>query len=605
MFQSFDDIADPSLGAARLALLRPELARRGLAGFLVPRADEWQGEYVPASAERLKWLTGFSGSAGMAVVLVERAALFVDGRYTLQAKNQVDTALFEIVDVTATPPSTWLPTVVAKGDRIGYDPWLHTLAAVRRLRQALEAVGAELVETEGNPLDAVWANRPAPPLGKVSIQPRDLTGADVADKVTLIAGLVAEKKADVAVVTQPDSIAWTFDIRGADVPHTPLALSFALIPAEGRPTLFIDGRKLGNAERDHIEGHADVAEPAAFAAALEALGRAGRKVLLDPNWAPDTIARSITAAGGTLVEGDDPIILPKARKNAAEIGGTRAAHERDGAAFAQFLAWFDREAPGGGLDEITAVEMLEDCRRRTGHLVDISFDTISGAGPNGAIVHYRVTRATNRKIEPGTLFLIDSGAQYRDGTTDITRTIAVGEPTAEMRDRFTRVLKGHIAIATARFPKGSSGAQLDTLARHALWQAGLDYDHGTGHGVGVFLSVHEGPQGISKRSTAILEPGMIVSNEPGYYKTGEYGIRIENLVLVTEAAVPPGGDRPMHGFETLTFAPIDRRLIDTQLLTRAELQWLDQYHARVASVLGPLVDEETRGWLMAATARLD
>lgn len=605
MFQSFDDIADPSLGRARLAALREELTRRALTGFIVPRADEHQGEYVPPSAERLKWLTGFSGSAGVAVVLADTAALFVDGRYTLQAGAQVDTTAFEIVDLVSTPPHVWLKTRLRDGDRFGYDPWLHTISGVRNLARAAETAGADLVAVETNPLDAVWSDRPAPPVGRVTVQPIALAGELAAAKIARLQDGLVERKADAVVLTQPDSIAWTFNIRGGDVPHTPIPLAFAILPARGRPALFVDGRKLGTAERAHLEDLAEVAEPDRFAAALAALGAEKATVLLDPAWTAEAVARRVTAAGGVLIEGDDPVTLPKARKNAAEIAGARAAHLRDAAAFARFLAWFDREAPKGGLDEIAVVEALEAFRRETGELVEISFDTISGAGPNGAVVHYRVTRQTNRKVEPGTLFLIDSGAQYRDGTTDITRTLAVGEPTAEMRDRYTRVLKGMIGVATARFPKGTTGAHLDALARMALWQAGLDYDHGTGHGVGSYLSVHEGPQRIAKTGHVALEPGMILSDEPGYYKTGEYGIRIENLILVTEPAPIAGGDRPMMGFETLTLAPFARALIAPALLTRAEIRWIDAYHARVRDAVAPLVDDPTRAWLATATASLD
>ncbi len=607
MFQSFDEIADPTLGAGRAARLRTELERRGLTGFIVPRADEHQGEYVPPGAERLRWLTGFSGSAGVAVVLANRAAIFVDGRYTLQAQAQCDTTVFEPVDLMANPPHVWLKGALAAGDRLGYDPWLTTVASARRLRETCAAIGAELVAVDGNPIDAIWADRPDVPLGPVTCQPDELAGESVASKLARVASILADKNVDAAVLTQTDSVAWTFNIRGSDIPHTPVALAFSILPRDGRPRLFIDGRKLGNAERDHLEAHADVAKPAAFADGLDKL--AGARVLIDESSAAEAIALRIKAAGGTLVAGDDPVLLPKARKNASEIEGTRAAHRRDGAAFVHFLAWFDAAASvisdgSGELDEIAVVEALEGFRRQTGQLVDISFDTISGAGPNGAIVHYRVSRATNRAIAAPSLFLIDSGGQYRDGTTDITRTLPVGMPTTEMRDRFTRVLKGMIAISIARFPIGTIGAQLDSLARFALWQAGLDYDHGTGHGVGSFLSVHEGPQRISKTGTAPLEPGMIISNEPGYYRPDHFGIRIENLILVEPASVPDGGERPMLGFETLTLAPIDRRLIEATLLTRAELKWLDAYHARVRDVLGPLLDAETRDWLEKATEPL-
>jgi len=604
MFQSFEDITDPTVGPVRVAALRAELDRRGLDGFVIPRADEHQNEYVPASADRLRWLTGFTGSAGAAIVLRDRAAILVDGRYTLQAQAQVDMAVFDLVDIVETPVADWLEKNLAPGARLGLDPWLHTIGGMRRLKKAAEKAGAAVVAVDGNPLDAVWADRPAPPLGAVALHPPELAGETAAAKLGRLAGILADRKADAAILSQPDSIAWAFNIRGSDVSHTPLPISYAVLHRDGRPELFIDGRKLGNEVRATLEDIADIAEPAAFPAALAALGAAKAQVLVDPAWTSDAVAGSITAAGGSLVEGEDPVLMPRARKNAAEIAGARAAHLRDAAAYVAYLAWFDREAPKGGLDEIAAVETLEAFRAKTGALKDISFDTISGAGPNGAIVHYRVTRATNRPIEPDSVFLLDSGAQYRDGTTDITRTLAVGTPDPEARQRATLVLKGHLAISMARFPKGTTGAQLDTLARIALWQAGLDYDHGTGHGVGSFLSVHEGPHRIAKTGMVALEPGMIVSNEPGYYKTGAYGIRIENLVLVTEPETIPGGERPMLGFETLTLAPYDRRLIDTALLTAAERAWIDRYHERVRAAVGPLVDAETRAWLDAATAPL-
>ncbi|TPQ51413.1 X-Pro aminopeptidase [Prosthecomicrobium hirschii] len=604
MFQSFEDITDPTVGPVRVAALRAELDRRGLDGFVIPRADEHQNEYVPASADRLRWLTGFTGSAGAAIVLRDRAAILVDGRYTLQAQAQVDMTVFDLVDIVETPVADWLEKNLAPGARLGLDPWLHTIGGMRRLKKAAEKAGAEVVAVDGNPLDAVWADRPAPPLGAVALHPPELAGETAAAKLGRLAGILADRKADAAILSQPDSIAWAFNIRGSDVSHTPLPISYAVLHRDGRPELFIDGRKLGNEVRATLEDIADIAEPAAFPAALAALGAAKAQVLVDPVWTSDAVAGSITAAGGSLVEGEDPVLMPRARKNAAEIAGARAAHLRDAAAYVAYLAWFDREAPKGGLDEIAAVETLEAFRAKTGALKDISFDTISGAGPNGAIVHYRVTRATNRPIEPDSVFLLDSGAQYRDGTTDITRTLAVGTPDPEARQRATLVLKGHLAISMARFPKGTTGAQLDTLARIALWQAGLDYDHGTGHGVGSFLSVHEGPHRIAKTGMVALEPGMIVSNEPGYYKTGAYGIRIENLVLVTEPETIPGGERPMLGFETLTLAPYDRRLIDTALLTAAERAWIDRYHERVRAAVGPLVDAETRAWLDAATAPL-
>ncbi len=600
MFQSFDTHADPSVGAPRAALLRAELARRGLTGFLVPRADEFQAEYVPPSAERLRWLTGFSGSAGAAVVLATEAVILVDGRYTLQVDDEVDTTVFPRGDIVAVPPHVWLAGRVKPGDRIGYDPWLHTVAGVRKLRSAVEPAGGELVPVASNPLDAVWADRPAPPKGRLVVQPTAFAGDDAGTKVARISAAIGEADADHLLIVQPDSVAWILNIRGRDVPHNPVPLAHALVSREGRATLFVDPAKVDDAMRTHLAPVADLAAPADLLPALAALGAEKAKVLLDPAWTSEILARRLTQAGASVIEADDPVTLPKARKNPAEIVGARAAHVRDGAALARFLAWFDAE--GHETDEITCCEKLEACRAAGGDLVDLSFPTISGAGPNGAIVHYHSTRATNRKLDRDSLFLLDSGAQYRDGTTDVTRTLAVGTPSAAMTRAFTLVLKGHIAIANARFPIGTNGAALDTLARIALWKAGLDYDHGTGHGVGSHLSVHEGPQRIAKTGTVALEPGMILSNEPGYYRTGAFGIRIENLELVHEARLVEGGERPMLGFETLTLVPIDTRLVDTSLMTRDEIRWLDAYHARVAAVIGPLLDEATRAWLDRACA---
>jgi Xaa-Pro aminopeptidase len=599
-YQSFDDTTERAAAAERVGALRAELKRRGLDGFIVPRADRHQNEYVPACEERLAWLTGFSGSAGVAVVLADRAVLFVDGRYTLQAREQVDAAIFSVEHLIDRPPDAWLEANLAAGARLGYDPWLHTVEAAEKLAKACAAAGATLVPADTNPIDAIWSDRPAPPLGPVVLHDLRFAGEEAAAKLARIGAEVAKARAEALVVSDPHAVAWAFNIRGADVAHTPLPLSFALVPKDGRPTLYVDGRKLANAVRHRLEELADVREPAALVPELAALGAAGKTVRLDQATAADALARTVTDAGGKVSRGSDPIALMKAVKNAVEIEGARAAHHRDGAAVARFLAWFDREAPGG-LTEIDAVAALESFRRDTGLLKDVSFPTIAGSGPNGAIVHYRVTRASNRRINAGELFLVDSGAQYEDGTTDITRTVAVGTPSAEMRERFTRVLKGHIALARAVFPDGTTGAQLDTLARQYLWAAGLDFDHGTGHGVGSYLSVHEGPARISKLGTPALKRGMILSNEPGYYRTGAYGIRIENLVLVVTAPAVAGAEKELNAFEILTLVPIDRRLITAALLEPVEIRWLDDYHARVAATLRPLVDAETQAWLAAAT----
>ena len=603
-FQSFEDRTERAASGARVAALRTELARRGLTGFIIPRSDRHQNEYVPASEERLAWLTGFTGSAGAAIVLMERAVLFVDGRYTLQVREQVDTSLFTIEHLVETPPDRWIETNLTNADRLGYDPWLHTVESAERLAKACAAAGATLVAVEPDLIDAIWSDRPAPPLGAVMLHDLRFAGEAAEDKLARIRAELVKLRADALVVSDPHAVAWAFNIRGADVAHTPLPLAFAVIPQAGRPALFVDGRKLSNDVRDRLEGLADIREPADFVPALAALGQARKTVRLDQATAADALARLVTTHGGKVARGACPIALMKAVKNPAEISGARAAHVRDGAAMTRFLAWFDREAARGTLTEIDAVAALESFRRDTGLLKDISFPTISGAGPDGAIVHYRVTSKTNRGIAPGELFLIDSGGQYQDGTTDITRTVAVGAPTGEMCERFTQVLKGHIAIARAVFPDGTTGAQLDSFARQFLWTQGLDFDHGTGHGVGSYLSVHEGPARISKLGTTALRRGMILSNEPGYYKAGAYGIRIENLVLVVEAAAVPGAEKALNAFETLTLAPIDRRLVVADMLTPDEMDWLDGYHARVAQMLSPLVDDETRAWLAAATRPL-
>lgn len=605
MFQSFETTSDPSTGPARLAALRAELARRGLDGFLVPLADEHQGEYIPPSARRLAWLTGFTGSAGICVVLPGEAAIFVDGRYTLQVRQQVDIGAFTPRHLVDEPPVGWIAKAAAAGMRIGFDPWLHTATEADKFGKALAEAGATLVPVDDNPVDAVWSDRPEPPLAPVARHPDHLAGESAAEKIARIGAAVREAGAESTVLTQPESIAWLLNVRGGDVAHIPIPLSFAILPAEGRPRLFIDGRKLSNELRVSLSEIVDIEAAAAFRPALAALGATRAKVLIDRAGSAAAIATLVAEAGGIVVDGRDPTVMPRARKNAAELAGTREAHLRDGAAMVRFLAWFDRVAPEGGLTEISAAEALEGFRAQTGALKEISFDTISGAGPNGAIVHYRVTTDTNRPIGRDELYLIDSGAQYEDGTTDITRTLVVGTPTEEMRDRFTRVLKGHIGIATARFPKGTTGAHLDAFARVPLWEAGLDYDHGTGHGVGVYLSVHEGPARISKAGHVALEPGMILSNEPGFYRTGAWGIRIENLIVVTEPQEIAGGERPMMAFETITLAPIDRRLVEPSLLTDRERAWLDAYHATVRERIGPrLADPAERAWLDEATRPL-
>jgi Xaa-Pro aminopeptidase len=600
-FQSFEDRAGPGATAPRVAALRAELKVRGLDGFIVPRADRFQNEYVPPSDERLAWLTGFTGSAGIAIVLAERAVLFVDGRYQVQVCEEVDGEIFSIEHLVDDPPPAWIKANLPAGARLGYSPWLHTVDGAERLVKACNDARATLVAVEDNPIDIIWTDRPEPPLGAVVAHELRYAGEDASSKLARIRAELQGHAADTLMVSDPHAVSWLFNIRGSDVPHTPVVLAFATVPKEGRPTIFVDLRKVGNEVRSRLEEIADVRPNAAFERDLAALGRERRAVRLDPATCPEAIARLIVENGGAVVRGSDPIVPMKAVKNRIEIDGARAAQLRDGAAVTRFLAWFDRQAPRGELTEITAVEALESFRRETGLLKDVSFPTISGAGPDGAIVHYRVTRKTDRRIAPNELFLLDSGGQYEDGTTDITRTVAVGAPTAEMRRNFTLVLKGHIAIARAVFPDGTTGAQLDAFARQYLWRAGLDFDHGTGHGVGSYLSVHEGPARISKLGGAALKRGMILSNEPGYYRAGAYGIRIENLVLVTEAAAVAGAEKPLNAFETLTLAPIDTRLIEPAMLAADERAWLDAYQAHVRETLAPILDTTTRAWLFAAT----
>ena len=603
-FQSFEDRTERGAGAARVAALRAELFRRGLDGFIVPRADRYQNEYVPPCAERLAFLTGFTGSAGVAIVLADRAAIFVDGRYQVQVADEVDAAIFAVEHLVEHPPPAWIEANLGAGKKLGYSPWLHTVEGVERLAKACAAADASLVPVADNPIDAVWAGRPPPPLGAVALHDLRFAGEAAPDKIARVRAEMQKLAADALVVSDPHAVSWLFNIRGSDVPHTPVVLAFAIVTQAGRPWLYLDARKLDDAVRPRLEQIAQIRAPADFERDLTALGAEKRAVRLDPSICPEAIARLLAERGGKVLRGSDPIAPMKAVKNAAEIAGARSAHLRDGAALTRFLAWFDREAPAGRLTEIDAVEALESFRRDTGRLKDVSFPTIAGAGPDGAIVHYRVTRKSNRRIVPGELFLLDSGGQYEDGTTDITRTIAVGAPTQEYRRNFTLVLKGHIAIARAVFPDGTNGAQLDTLARQFLWRAGLDFDHGTGHGVGSYLSVHEGPARISKLGAAQLKRGMILSNEPGYYRAGAYGIRIENLVLVSEAVPVDGAEKPLNEFETLSLAPIDRRLIEPAMLSDEEIAWLDAYHVRVRAVLSDLVDAPTRQWLEAATAAL-
>lgn len=602
MFQTFEPVSDRSFARKHLPLLRAEMAGQNLDGFIIPHDDEYQNEYIPEYAERLMWATGFSGSAGAAIVMSDRAVMLTDGRYTLQVRQQTDADYFEYVDISDVSPAEWLADNAAKGARIGYDPMLHTMASVNRLKAAAEKTGFHLVAVSQNPVDAAWKDQPGAPV--TPVKPHDLAyaGKSSDEKRREIANAIADAGADAALITAPPSIAWLFNIRGQDVARSPLPLGRALIDKHGKATLFLSPEKTGNELPSHLGDNVDLRAEADVPAALEKLGASGASVAIDPALAPSKYVDDLTAAGAEVIELTDPCALPRATKNEAEIEGARTAHIRDGVAVTSFLHWLDTEAQSGEIDEITAAKKLEEFRAQSDLLRDLSFDTISGAGSNGAICHYRVSTESNIKLDRNTLFLIDSGGQYPDGTTDITRTVPIGEANDEMRDRFTRVLKGHIALATMKFPAGTTGHQLDSIARKPLWDVGLDYDHGTGHGVGSFLGVHEGPQRIAKAANdQALKPGMILSNEPGFYKAGEFGIRIENLIVVTQPKPQPGGEREMMEFETITLAPINLDLVKIDLLSDRERDWLNAYHARVRSTLGSQIPGEIKDWFENAT----
>jgi Xaa-Pro aminopeptidase len=601
MRQTFDESTDPSFGSKHVPLIRQAMERQGLDAFLVPHEDEHQNEYLPEANDRLAWATGFTGSAGAAVILKDKAAVFVDGRYTLQVRDQVDQKLFEIRDLVEGGVPAYLETALPKGATVGYDPRLHSPDALHWLRTAAEKAGATLKAVEPNPLDQAWGGeRPAQPAAPVVPHPLEYSGEDSNAKRARVG---AALDGDAAVITAPASIAWLFNVRGGDVIRSPLPIGQAILNKDGTARLFLEPAKVTPELLPWLGNQVTLEGPDALPAALAELK--GRKVVVDAAqssaWYFDELAR----AGAEVVRAADPCALPRACKNDVEVEGARKAHARDGAALSRFLHWLATEAQDTLPDEEEVVRKLEGFREATGALKDLSFDTIAGAASNGAIVHYRPTERLKKRTEPNSLLLVDSGAQYLDGTTDVTRTVAIGEPTPEMRERFTLVLKGNLALARVRFPAGTTGSQLDALARVPLWEKGLDYDHGTGHGVGSYLGVHEGPQRISKApNTVALKPGMIVSNEPGYYKEGAYGIRIENLQVVTPAEPVAGGERPMHGFETLTLAPIDRRCIEVALLTDVERAQLDAYHARVLEVVGPQLDGEARAWLDGACAPL-
>jgi Xaa-Pro aminopeptidase len=598
VFQSFEEKSDKKTVAPRLVALRAAMTEAGMDAFLIPRADAHRGESVPPSDARLAYITGFTGSAGLALVGPKKAALFVDSRYTLQAPAQTDTRKVAVVQTDRGGMNEAGKTVIPKGGKVAYDPWLHTPGEVRELT-ALLAGHATLVPSP-NLVDAIWADRPAPPVSTIEFLGHNRAGQTSTDKIAEIQKSIASDHADATVLTLPESICWLLNMRGRDVPNTPFVLGFAIVPKSGMPTLYLDPAKITDELKASLAGVAKVASRKALTSALTKLGKSGKAVLVDPATAPEAIVTALTEAGAKLIEKRDPVLLPKSRKNAAELSGMREAHTLDGVALAKFLAWFDDAAPKGGLTEIAIVTALEAFRREEETCVDASFDTISGAGPNGAIVHYRVTDKTDRTLNPGEIMLVDSGAQYLSGTTDITRTLSTGKPSDEERDRYTRVLKGMIAISMVRFPKGTTGGQIDILARQFLWQAGITYNHGTGHGVGAYLGVHEGPIGISSRYTTPFEVGNVISNEPGFYQTGAYGIRIENLITVVESDQFPG----YLEFETLTLAPIDKRLIRKSLLSEAERDWLDAYHRRVWKEIGPLVKGKVKDWLKDATGEL-
>ena len=602
MFQTYEPVSDRSFAGKHLPLLRAELKKRGLDGFIIPHDDEYQNEYIPAFAERLMWASGFSGSAGAAVVLADRAAIFVDGRYTLQVRKQSDDAFFEYQDIVETSVDSWLVKNAPAGARIGYDPMLHTSAGLDRLEAAAKKAGFVLVPVSENPIDAAWTDQPARPTASIKPHGVEFSGKSSDEKRAAIAQAVKDAGADAVLITAPPSLAWLFNVRGGDVSRTPIPLGRALVAADGTATLFVAPEKVGNELPGYLGGSVDIRSEDDVIGALEKLGASGKAVAVDPALAPAKYVQTLRETGARVVDMTDPCALPRACKNDIEIAGARSAHVRDGAAISQFLYWVATSAQGGDIDEITASKKLEEYRAASGKLADLSFDSISAAGPNGAICHYKVSTESNLKLLPGSLYLIDSGGQYPDGTTDITRTVPIGKASEEMRDRFTRVLKGHIALATMRFPAGTTGHQLDAVARKPLWDVGLDYDHGTGHGVGSFLGVHEGPQRIAKAANSqALKPGMILSNEPGYYKANEYGIRIENLIVVTRGEPVAGGEREMMSFETITLAPICLDLVVPALLSESERDWLNKYHARVRQTLTPHLPADVAEWLKEAT----
>ena len=605
MFQNFASPSDNSNTLSRLSALRDEMRQESITIFLIPHADEHQNEYLPKRAERLAWLTGFTGSAGFSIITQEQAIVFADGRYTVQVNEQIDKTAFTAESLIENPPSKWLQTNMSKDDVIAYDPWLITINQLKTYQKAAAASKSKLQATD-NLIDRIWSDQPAEPMGTITLHDIKYAGKSTEDKISQIQKIITRKKCDYTILTDPASLAWLFNIRGNDVVHNPLALGFAIVPANDKPLLFIDERKLNEKTQSYLENIASLYTPKELKTELLKVAK-GKSALCDADRVAVALAEIIKDADGKIIHGRDPVVLPRAIKNETECNGTRNAHLRDGIAMTKFLCWLDEQTPNT-VSEIDTAQKLEAIRAKNADamqmpLKEISFDTISASGPHAALPHYRVNKDSNRMLGDGEIYLVDSGAQHDDGTTDITRTIAIGSPPKEAIIDFTLVLKGHIAIDQARFPKGTRGIDLDVLARNALWQHGKDYAHGTGHGVGSYMNVHEGPQGIHRRAMEPLQPGMIISNEPGYYVEGKYGIRIENLVLISEAQ-DIGGNIETHTFENLTWAPIDKRLIDTSLLTQNEIDWLNQYHAQVFEKISPHLDEKTLIWLKIATAAI-
>ncbi|VAV88731.1 Xaa-Pro aminopeptidase [hydrothermal vent metagenome] len=604
MIQDFTVKGGPQIGRANLPRLRARLLALDLAGMIIPHEDEYQNEYLPANADRLGWVSGFTGSAGAAIVMQDQAVMLTDGRYTLQVREQVDGELFEFADLLQPGVNGWLASHTSPGQRIGYDPRLVSPDMLARWQIAASKSGATLISLPQNPIDQAWQDRPPAPKAAIHPQPMQFSGQAHGEKIAQIADRLTQQNAASTIITAPASIAWLFNIRGGDVACTPLPLSTALVRADGTASLFVDTDKITDETRRHLGNSVTILPENQLDAAIAEMS--STCVSLDPASASAWVFAAADAAGAIIRKATDPCLLPKACKNPVEVEGARIAHRRDGLALSRFLHWLDSpDVQNGGVDEIIAAQKLESFRQDTGALKDLSFESISGAGPNGAIVHYRATTASNRALETNSLFLIDSGGQYTEGTTDVTRTVAIGTPNDEMRGCFTRVLKGHIALAKIRFPAGTTGTHLDALARMYLWEAGLDYDHGTGHGVGSFLGVHEGPQRIARAwNDTALQPGMIVSNEPGFYKEGAFGIRIENLQVVTSAETIPGGERPMLGFESLTLAPIDLNLVVPALLNADEIAWLDAYHAKVRQTHLPNLSQQAAIWMHHATRKV-